>query len=96
MVRPPAELPPSSLSPPVPDAHTLADVVRTEAHQLRQVAADSEQAAAVKMVARAHKTLIWERTRHVQRLHHHLLGYSRRNGAAKLWTIVKPLAIEDR
>jgi transposase len=50
------------------DAHTLADMVRTDSHQLRQVAGDSELAEAIKVVARAHKTLIWERTRHVQRL----------------------------
>jgi transposase len=50
------------------DAHTLADMVRTDFHQLRQVAGDSELAEAIKVVARAHKTLIWERTRHVQRL----------------------------
>jgi transposase len=50
------------------DAHTLADMVRTDFHQLRQVAGDSELAEAIKVVARAHKTLIWERTRHAQRL----------------------------
>jgi transposase len=50
------------------DAHTLADMVRTDSHQLRQVAGDSELAEAIKVVSRAHKTLIWERTRHVQRL----------------------------
>lgn len=50
------------------DAHTLADMVRTDRHQLRAVAGDSELAEAIKVVARAHKTLIWERTRHVQRL----------------------------
>jgi transposase len=50
------------------DAHTLADMVRTDRHQLRQVAGDSELAEAIKVVARAHKTLIWERTRHTQRL----------------------------
>ena len=43
------------------DAHTLADMVRTDSHQLRQVAGDSELAEAIKVVARAHKTLIWER-----------------------------------
>jgi transposase len=48
------------------DAHALADMVRTDAHQLRPVAGDSPAAQAVKVVARAHKTLIWERTRHVQ------------------------------
>jgi hypothetical protein len=50
------------------DAHTLADMVRTDGHQLRQVAGDSEQAQAVKVVARAHQTLIWERHRHMLRL----------------------------
>ena len=50
------------------DAHTLADMVRTDRHQLRPVAGDTELAEAIKVVARAHKTLIWERTRHVQRL----------------------------
>ena len=36
---------------------------------------DSAQAAAVKVVARTHKTLIWERTRHTQRLRHVLRDY---------------------
>ena len=57
------------------DAHTLADMVRTDSHQLRPVAADSAQAEAVKVVTRAHKTLIWERTRHTQRLRHALREY---------------------
>lgn len=57
------------------DAHTLADMVRTDAHQLRPVAADSPQAEAIKVVARTHKTLIWERTRHTLRLRHALREY---------------------
>lgn len=57
------------------DAHTLADMVRTDAHQLRAVAGDSPDAEAIKVVARAHKTLIWERTRHTQRLRHALREY---------------------
>lgn len=57
------------------DAHTLADMVRTRRHQLRQVAADSEVAQAVKVVARAHQTLIWERTRHMLRLRTALREY---------------------
>ncbi|GGM57170.1 IS110 family transposase [Longimycelium tulufanense] len=57
------------------DAHTLADMVRTDAHQLRPVAGDSAEAEAIKVVARAHKTLIWERTRHSQRLRHALRDY---------------------
>jgi transposase len=50
------------------DAHALADMVRTDSHQLRAVAGDSELAQAVKVVARAHQTLIWERHRHMLRL----------------------------
>jgi len=50
------------------DAHALADMVRTDRHQLRPVAGDSTEADAVKVLTRAHKTLIWERTRHMLRL----------------------------
>ena len=57
------------------DAHVLADMVRTDAHQLRTVAGDSALAGAVKVVTRMHKTLIWERTRHGQRLRHALREY---------------------
>jgi transposase len=57
------------------DAHALADMVRTDAHQLRPVAAGSPAAQAVKVVARADKTLIWERTRQVQRLRHQLRDF---------------------
>ena len=57
------------------DAHVLADMVRTHAHELRPVAGDSARAAAIKVVARTHKTLIWERTRHTQRLRHALRDY---------------------
>jgi transposase len=57
------------------DAHMLADMVRTDHHQLRQVAGDSPQVEAIKALSRAHKTLIWERTRHALRLRHTLLEY---------------------
>ena len=57
------------------DAHVLADMVRTDSHQLRSVAADSSRVQAIKVVARVHKTLIWERTRHVLRLRHALREY---------------------
>jgi len=57
------------------DAHMLADMVRTDSHQLRPVAGDSPEVEAIKVVARAHKTLIWERTRHTQRLRHALRDY---------------------
>ena len=57
------------------DAHMLTDMVRTDSHQLRAVAGDSAEAEGIKIVARTHKTLIWERTRQVQRLRHQLLDY---------------------
>jgi transposase len=57
------------------DAHMLADMVRTDSHQLRAVAGDSADAEGIKVLARTHKTLIWERTRHVQRLRHQLREY---------------------
>jgi transposase len=57
------------------DAHVLADMVRTHAHELRPVAGDSPQVEAAKVVARTHKTLIWERTRHTRRLRHALRDY---------------------
>ncbi|MET8422294.1 IS110 family transposase [Streptomyces sp. NPDC005134] len=57
------------------DAHALADMVRIDRAQLRAVAGDSELAQAVKVVARAHQTLIWERTRTFQRLRSTLREY---------------------
>jgi transposase len=57
------------------DAHMLADMVRTDSHQLRAVAGDSPGAEGIKVLARTHKTLIWERTRQVQRLRHQLREY---------------------
>ena len=53
----------------------LADMVRTGSRQLRGVAGDSPGAGAVQVVARTHKTLIWERGRQVQRLRHQLREY---------------------
>jgi transposase len=57
------------------DAHVLADMVRTDSHQLRPVAGDSPEAGGIKVLARTHKTMIWERTREVQRLRHQLREY---------------------
>src|SRR3984957_4138857 len=57
------------------DAHMLTDMVRTDSHQLRAVAGDSPDAGAVKVMARTHKTMIWERTRQVQRLRYQLREY---------------------
>jgi transposase len=57
------------------DAHMLAGMVRTDSHQLRAIAGDSADAEGIKVLARTHKTLIWERTRHIQRLRHQLREY---------------------
>jgi hypothetical protein len=57
------------------DAHMLADMVRADSHQLRAAAGDSAAAEGLKVLARTHKTLIWERTRAVQRLRHQLREY---------------------
>jgi hypothetical protein len=57
------------------DAHMLADMVRTDSHQLRPAAADTPQAGGIKVVARTHKTLIWERARQVTRLRYQLREY---------------------
>jgi transposase len=57
------------------DSHMLADMVRTDSHQLRPAAGDSPRGGAVKVVARTHKTLIRDRTRAVQRLRHQLREY---------------------
>ena len=45
------------------DARVLADVVRTDAHQHRSIAADSDLAEAIKLVARSHQSAIWSRRR---------------------------------
>ncbi len=50
------------------DAKVLADLVRTDRHQHRQVAGDSGLAEAVKVLARAHQSLIWSRQRHLNQL----------------------------
>ncbi|WP_410653871.1 IS110 family transposase [Amycolatopsis sp. cmx-4-54] len=49
------------------DAHVLADLVRTDAHQLREVAGDSDLADGVQGLTRAHQALIWDKTRQVLR-----------------------------
>jgi transposase len=50
------------------DAKVLAELVRTDRHNHRQVAGDSPLAEAVKVLARAHQSLIWTRQRHVNAL----------------------------
>ena len=57
------------------DAKLLADLVRTDRHNHRQVAGDSPEAEAVKVLARAHQSLIWARTRHANMLRSALREY---------------------
>src|SRR6202034_1321076 len=45
------------------DAKVLADMVRTDRHNHRPVAGDSELAEAIKVLARRHQTLTWSRPR---------------------------------
>ena len=57
------------------DAHVLAEIVRVDREHHRRIAGDTELADAVKLVARAHQTAIWERTRQVLRLRSALREY---------------------
>jgi hypothetical protein len=57
------------------DAHVLAEIVRLDRAHHRQIAGDTDLVDAVKLVARAHQTAIWERTRQVLRLRSTLLEY---------------------
>jgi len=57
------------------DAHLLAEIVRVDRAHHRPVAGDSPDAQAVKVVARMHQTLIWDRTRHLLRLRSALREY---------------------
>jgi transposase len=50
------------------DAKVLADLVRTDRHNHRQVAGDSQLAVAVKVLARAHQRLVWGRQDQVNAL----------------------------
>jgi transposase len=50
------------------DAKVLADIVRTDRHNHRPVAGDSDLAEGVKLLARTHQSFVWERQRHANRL----------------------------
>jgi transposase len=50
------------------DAKVLADLVRTDRHNHREVAGDTELAEAVKILARAHQRLVWARGRQTNQL----------------------------
>jgi transposase len=57
------------------DAKLLADLVRTDRHNHRPIAGDSAAVEAVKVLARAHQSLIWARTRHANALRSALREY---------------------
>lgn len=64
------------------DAKLLADLVRTDRHNHRPIAGDSPDAEAIKVLARAHQSLIWARTRHTNGLRSALREYYPPSGAA--------------
>ncbi len=57
------------------DAHVLAEIVRLDRDHHRAVAGDSDLADAIKLLARAHQSAVWERTRQVLRMRSTLLEY---------------------
>jgi len=57
------------------DAKLLADLVRTDRHNHRRIAGDTSAVEAVKVLARAHQSLIWARTRHTHALRSTLREY---------------------
>jgi transposase len=50
------------------DAKVLADLVRTDRHNHREVAGDTELAEAIKVLARAHQRVVWARGRQTNQL----------------------------
>ena len=57
------------------DAATLAELARTDRHHHRRIAGDSGLAEAIKVLARAHQSLIWTRARQVNQLRSTLREY---------------------
>jgi transposase len=57
------------------DAKVLADLVRTDRHLHRPIAADTDCAEALKVLSRAHKDLIWRRQDQVNHLRSALREY---------------------
>jgi hypothetical protein len=57
------------------DAHVLAEIVRLDRSHHRPIAGDSDNGEAMKLVARSHQSMIWDRTRHVLRLRSALREY---------------------
>jgi len=50
------------------DAHVLGDLVRTDRHQHRPIAGDTELAEAIKVLARAHQSMGWMRGQQANQL----------------------------
>jgi hypothetical protein len=57
------------------DAKVLADLVRTDRHNHRPIAGDSDLAEGVKLLARAHQSAIWSRQRQLNALRSALREY---------------------
>ena len=57
------------------DAKMLADLVRTDRHNHRQVAGDTALAEAIRIMARGHQNLIWTRNRQTNALRSALREY---------------------
>jgi transposase len=57
------------------DAKVLADLVRTDRHNHRQVSGDSELIEGVKILARAHQNAVWGRQRQINALRSALREY---------------------
>jgi len=57
------------------DAKMLADLVRTDRHNHRQISGDTELVEGVKIIARAHQNAIWGRQRQVNALRSSLREY---------------------
>jgi hypothetical protein len=57
------------------DAKVLADLVRTDRHNHREAAGDSEHAESIKILARTHQGAIWSRQREANGLRNALKDY---------------------
>jgi transposase len=67
------------------DAKLLADLVRTDRHNHRPVAGDTPLVEAVKVLARAHQSLIWTRQRHVNALRNSLREFYPGAQSSRMW-----------
>ena len=50
------------------DARVLAELARVDGHNHRRISGDTDLAEAVKVLARAHQTMVWTRTRHTNQI----------------------------